>query len=132
MIPDNLKYTKDHEWVRLENGKATVGITHHAQDQLGDIVFVELPEVGRELEIGETFGVVESVKTVSDLYAPLTGRVVEVNDRLVESSSDFAPETVNASPYEDGWMLVLELLDSSQEDGLLSSSDYAELVENEK
>ncbi len=131
MIPDNLKYTKDHEWVRLENGKATVGITHHAQDQLGDIVFVELPEVGRELEVGDTFGVVESVKTVSDLYAPLSGRVVEVNEKLVESSSDFAPETVNASPYEDGWMLVLELSDTGEEAELLSSADYADLVANE-
>lgn len=131
MIPEDLKYTEDHEWVRIDGKKATVGITHHAQDQLGDIVFVEVPEVGRELEKGDTFGVVESVKTVSDLFSPVTGTVVERNETLDESSDNFEPETINSSPYKDGWMIVLEVADESAFDDLMDHSAYAAFVENE-
>ena len=131
MIPEDLKYTEDHEWVRIDGNKATVGITHHAQDQLGDIVFVEVPEVGRELERGDTFGVVESVKTVSDLFSPVTGKVVERNEVLDESSDNFEPETINSSPYKDGWMIVIEVADDSAFDDLMDHSAYATFVENE-
>ena len=130
MIPEDLKYTEDHEWVRIEGLKATVGITHHAQDQLGDIVFVEVPEVDSELEQGDAFGVVESVKTVSDLYAPVAGKVVKRNEKLVESSDDFEPEIVNSSPYKDGWMIVLEVADESAFDDLLDHAAYKALVES--
>lgn len=129
MIPENLKYTEDHEWVRIEGLKATIGITHHAQDQLGDIVFVEVPEVGREVEKGDTFGVVESVKTVSDLYAPVSGKVVAQNENLVESSSSFEPELINASPYDKGWMIVIEVTDASCFEELLDHQAYQALVE---
>lgn len=128
MVLAELKYTEDHEWVKVDGGRATVGITHHAQDQLGDIVFVELPEVGRELSKGETFGVVESVKTVSDLYAPLSGKVVEANPVLKESEAGFEPETVNRSPYTDGWMIVLELSAPEELEALLDSDGYEKFV----
>lgn len=131
MIPEDLKYTEDHEWVRIDGQRATIGITHHAQDQLGDIVFVEVPEAGRELEKGETFGVVESVKTVSDLIAPVSGKVVEVNETLVESADDFQPEIVNSSPYESGWMIVVEVADASAFDGLLDHAAYQTVVDND-
>jgi glycine cleavage system H protein len=108
-----------------------VGITHHAQDQLGDIVFVELPEVGRELAKGDTFGVVESVKTVSDLFAPVSGKVVEVNSVLQESQPGFEPETINRSPYQDGWMIVIELSTPDELDTLLDSSGYEKFVAEE-
>ncbi|MCA9775086.1 MAG: glycine cleavage system protein GcvH [Candidatus Eremiobacteraeota bacterium] len=130
MIPEDLKYTEDHEWVRIDGLKATVGITHHAQDQLGDIVFVEVPDVGAELEKGDTFGVVESVKTVSDLYAPISGKVVEHNEKLVESSDSFEPEIVNSSPYGDGWMIVIEVADESALEGLLDHNAYKALVDS--
>lgn len=128
MILAELKYSEDHEWVRHEGDRATIGITHHAQDQLGDIVFVELPEVGRVLSKGETFGVVESVKTVSDLFAPLSGKVVEVNPVLVESAEGFAPETINGSPYQDGWMLVVEMSSAEELDSLLDAEGYEKFV----
>ena len=131
MIPEDLKYTDDHEWVRIDGLRVTVGITHHAQDQLGDIVFVEVPDVGTELEKGDTFGVVESVKTVSDLYAPVSGKVVENNEKLVESSDSFEPEIVNSSPYEDGWMIVLEVADAAALNGLMDHAAYLALVEND-
>lgn len=131
MIPEDLKYTEDHEWVRIDGLKATVGITHHAQDQLGDIVFVEVPSVGTELERGDTFGVVESVKTVSDLYAPVSGKVVEQNEKLVESSENFEPEIVNASPYGDGWMIVVEVADESAFDDLMDHNAYKALVDSD-
>lgn len=124
MFPEDLRYTRDHEWVRTEGERAVMGITHFAQEQLGDVVFVELPEVGRELRAGEPFGVVESVKSVSDLYAPVGGRVVAVNDHLAE-----APETVNRDPYGEGWMIAMEPEDPSAVDGLLSTADYRALVE---
>lgn len=131
MIPENLKYSEDHEWVKIEGSVATVGITHFAQDQLGDIVFVEVPEVGRELSKGDTFGVVESVKTVSDLFAPVSGKVVESNPLLVESEDGFDPELVNREPYEGGWMVKIEMSDSGEADALLDHGAYAALVEQE-
>ena len=131
MIPEDLKYSAEHEWVRIDGKKATIGITHHAQSQLGDIVFVEIPEVGRELEKGETFGVVESVKTVSDLFAPVAGKVVEANPLLQESEADFQPEIVNSAPYGEGWMLVLEVADESEFEALMDHQAYQALVDSE-
>ncbi|MDR5905930.1 glycine cleavage system protein GcvH [Franzmannia qiaohouensis] len=127
-IPSNLRYTKSHEWV-LDNGDGTVtlGITDHAQQALGDVVFVELPEVGQELASGEEFGVIESVKAASDLYAPLGGEVVAVNDALED-----APETVNESPYEDGWIAKLKLSDSDALDALLDAEAYGAVVDAEE
>ncbi|GGX79571.1 glycine cleavage system H protein [Litchfieldella qijiaojingensis] len=126
-IPANLSYTESHEWV-LDNGDGTVtvGITDHAQQALGDVVFVELPEVGRELDAGEEFGVIESVKAASDLYAPLAGEVLEVNEALED-----APETVNESPYEDGWIAKLKPADITVLDNLLDADAYAQLAEED-
>ncbi|MEC9466475.1 MAG: glycine cleavage system protein GcvH [Myxococcota bacterium] len=121
-VPAELQYTKDHEWVRIEGDEAVVGITTHAQDQLGDVVFVELPEVGASFEAGDTFGTVESVKAVSDLYAPLTGEITAVNDALED-----APETVNSAPYGDGWMIKVKF--SGDAGHLLSADDYQKLIE---
>ena len=123
MIPADLRYTKEHEWVRVEGDVATVGITQHAADQLGDIVFVELPAPGRVLEQFATFGVVESVKAVSDLFAPIGGEVVEANGGLVAT-----PEVVNSDPYGAGWMLRIRLADAAQVDGLLDPAAYEALV----
>ena len=131
MIPEDLKYSEDHEWVRIDGKQATIGITHHAQDQLGDIVFVEVPEVGSKLEKGEVFGVVESVKTVSDLFAPISGKVVGQNEKLVESSDSFEPEIINASPYQDGWMICIEVSEESAFDGLMDHEAYTALVASE-
>ncbi|GHC27243.1 glycine cleavage system protein GcvH [Aidingimonas halophila] len=127
-IPSNLRYTDSHEWV-LDNGDgtATLGITDHAQEALGDVVFVELPEVGRELETGEEFGVIESVKAASDLYSPLTGEVVEINDALED-----APEAINESPYEDGWVAKVQLSDREQLESLLDADAYSRIVEAEQ
>jgi glycine cleavage system H protein len=122
--PEDLKYTKEHEWVRVENGNARVGITSYAQDQLGDVVFVELPEVGTELKAGAMFATVESVKAVSDVYAPVSGTIVEVNEALNDS-----PELVNEDPYNDGWMIVIELSDPSELDNLMDSKAYQKMVE---
>ncbi|HON86585.1 MAG: glycine cleavage system protein GcvH [Firmicutes bacterium] len=124
--PENLKYTKDHEYVRVEGNKAYVGITFHAQDQLGDVVFVELPEVDSEIKKGEVLATVESVKAVSDVYAPVSGIVVEVNDILTDS-----PETINNDPYGEGWICAIELSDVSELDDLMSSDDYQKLVEED-
>ncbi|MFC3285377.1 glycine cleavage system protein GcvH [Litchfieldella rifensis] len=127
-IPANLRYTESHEWV-LDNGDGTitVGITDHAQQALGDVVFVELPEVGRELDTGEEFGVIESVKAASDLYAPLSGEVLEVNDALED-----APETINESPYEDGWIAKLKPVDiDAALNGLLDADAYGQLAEDD-
>lgn len=118
-IPEQLKYSKEHEWVRVEGSRAYIGITDFAQDELGDIVFVELPEVGAKLTVNEIFGTVESVKTVSDLFAPVSGVVVEINETLED-----APEKVNSKPYEDGWMLIVELSDERQLGELLDHSGY--------
>jgi len=123
MIPADLRYTKEHEWVRVDGDVATIGITQHASDQLGDIVFVELPDVGRALEQFATFGVVESVKAVSDLFAPVGGEVVEANGALAA-----APEVVNSDPYGAGWMLRIRLADAKQLGALLDAAAYGALV----
>ncbi len=114
-----LKYTKEHEWIRVDGGVATIGITHYAQGELGDIVYVTLPEIDAPVRQMSVFGTVEAVKTVSDLYAPVSGKVVAVNKDLAEK-----PEMVNQSPYEDGWMIKVEMADPSELDGLMSADDY--------
>lgn len=121
-IPAELKYTKDHEWAQISGNICTIGITDFAQSQLGDIVFVELPEVGRTLSSGEGFGVVESIKSVSDLYSPISGEVVERNENLVST-----PDLINQSPYES-WMIKVKMSDASQVNSLLSASDYSSLI----
>ena len=123
MVPADLRYTSDHEWVRIEGDSATVGITAYAAEQLGDIVFVELPDVGRALEQFAAFGVVESVKAVSDLFAPLSGEVTATNPGLVAS-----PESVNSDPYGDGWMIRIRIADSTQLGELLDAAAYDALV----
>jgi glycine cleavage system H protein len=125
-FPEDLKYTKDHEWARLEGNRVVVGITDFAQEELGDVVFVELPEVGTAVEAAGTFGVVESVKAVSDLYAPVSGTVVEVNTILEDQ-----PELVNQSPYGDGWMIVLEAANIADVQQLLSAAAYQTYLEQE-
>jgi glycine cleavage system H protein len=122
-IPDDLQYTKSHEWVRAEDGTVTIGITDHAQEELGDVVFVELPEVGDDIGAGDSFGTVESVKAVSDLYSPVGGEVVEVN-----SSLEDAPEKINDDPYGEGWIVKLS---TSEEADLLSPEEYEKVVEEE-
>jgi glycine cleavage system H protein len=123
MIPSDLRYTKEHEWVRVAGDEATIGITQHAADQLGDIVFVELPEPGRRLEQFATFGVVESVKAVSDLFAPVAGEVMEGNASLTAT-----PEVVNSDPYGAGWMLRVRLSDPAQLEQLLDAAAYEALT----
>ena len=119
-------YTKDHEWVTVHNDLATVGITHYAENALGDIVFVELPRPGTPMVAGEQFGTVESVKAVSELYAPVSGEVVEVNEELED-----APETINDSPYGDGWFFKMKLSDPDELEDLLDAAAYREVAENE-
>jgi glycine cleavage system H protein len=123
MVPGDLRYTKEHEWVRLEGEEATIGITKFAADQLGDVVYVELPDTGRTMDQAATFGVVESVKAVSDLYAPLAGEVIARNDVLASS-----PELVNSDPYGEGWMVRVRVTDPGQVEALLDSSAYEQLV----
>lgn len=123
MVPTDLRYTKDHEWVRVEGDEATVGITEYAAGQLGDIVFVELPDAGRTLEQFVTFGVVESVKAVSDLFAPVSGEVVTTNEALTGS-----PELVNADPHGGGWMIRIKLAKPEEVDDLLDAAAYDELI----
>ncbi|HET8860765.1 glycine cleavage system protein GcvH [Marivirga sp.] len=122
-IPDNLKYTKDHEWVRVEGDEAYVGITEFAQRELGDIVYVEVETVDEEVAEGDVFGTVEAVKTVSDLFMPVGGTVLEFNEALED-----APESVNDDPYGNGWMIKLKLSDPSSVDSLLSADEYKELI----
>ncbi|WP_017726354.1 glycine cleavage system protein GcvH [Halalkalibacterium ligniniphilum] len=122
-LPKELKYSEEHEWVKIEGDKVRIGITDFAQSELGDIVFVELPEVGDEVEADEPFGSVESVKTVSELYAPVSGKVVEVNEEL-----DDSPEFVNESPYEKAWMIVVEPSDPSEVDNLMTAEQYQEMI----
>jgi glycine cleavage system H protein len=124
--PKELRYSEEHEWVKVEGENVRVGITHFAQSELGDIVFVELPEVGDEVTADEPFGSVESVKTVSELYAPLSGKVVEVNEDLSDS-----PEFVNESPYEKAWMIVIEPSDSSEIDNLMTAEQYEEMIKED-
>jgi glycine cleavage system H protein len=123
-VPDDLRYTKDHEWAKREGNKIRVGITAFAVDQLGDITLVELPKVGTTLEAGKSFGTVESVKTLSDLFAPLSGKVVEVNEALTNS-----PELVNEGAYDKGWMIVLESADAQAFDALLDAATYRKHLE---
>lgn len=126
--PSDLLYTKEHEWIRVDNGFGTIGITDYAQDQLGDIVFVDLPAVGAAVSAMQKFGEIESVKAVSELYSPVSGEVVEVNAALAER-----PELVNESPYGEGWMIRVRLSDPSELEGLLSAEDYeAYLAEAEE
>ncbi|MGV3243474.1 glycine cleavage system protein GcvH [Staphylococcus sp. 11261D007BR] len=122
-VPNEFKYSKEHEWVKVDGNVALIGITDFAQSELGDIVFVELPEVDDEVSEGETFGSVESVKTVSELYSPLTGKVVEVNEDLEDE-----PEAVNESPYEKAWMVKIELSDESELDALMDASAYEDMI----
>jgi len=125
-LRDNLKYSKEHEWVKVEGNLARVGITAYAQDSLGDIVFVELPEVDREVAANDNIGVVESVKAVSDIYVPVSGKIVEVNDELNDS-----PEIINESPYDAGWICVIELKDVNELDDLLTAEEYQAFTESE-
>jgi len=122
-IPENLKYTKDHEWVRLEDGVATVGITDFAQSELGDIVYVDVEGLDETLGQNEVFGSVEAVKTVSDLFMPMSGEVIEFNEGLED-----APEKVNSDPYGEGWMIKIKVSDASETEGLLDASGYKELI----
>ena len=122
-VPGELRYTKEHEWAKLEGDKARVGITAFAQEQLGDVVFVELPKLGAKITAMKTFGVVESVKAVSDLFAPLSGEVVEINAELPK-----APEMVNADPYGKGWMIVIKLSNAKEWEGLMPAGDYEKLI----
>ncbi|MGO1922684.1 MAG: glycine cleavage system protein GcvH [Jeotgalicoccus sp.] len=123
-LPQDLKYSEDHEWIKVEGNTVTIGITDFAQSELGDIVFVELPEEGDDISTGDSFGSVESVKTVSELYAPVSGSVVAVNEELEDS-----PELVNESPYEGAWMLKVELSDVSELDNLLDAAGYQAVIE---
>jgi len=124
-VPAELKYSKEHEWIRTEGNLAYIGITDFAQSELGDIVFVELPDVGTVIAVDTTFGTVESVKTVSDLFAPVSGKVVEVNQKLED-----LPENVNTSPYQDGWMVVVEMSSPNDLDRLLNAEDYKSHIES--
>ena len=122
-IPEELKYTKDHEWISIDGEIATVGITDFAQRELGDIVYVEVETVGETLEADEVFGTVEAVKTVSDLFMPISGKIVEINESLNDD-----PENVNSNPYESGWMVKIELSANAQTDSLLDSKSYLEMI----
>jgi glycine cleavage system H protein len=122
-IPEGLKYTKDHEWIKVEGNTATVGITDFAQGELGDIVYVDISSVGKQIAQHEVFGTVEAVKTVSDLYMPISGKVLEFNKGL-----DAAPEKVNSDPYGDGWMVKVEIKNAAEVSGLLSAAQYKELI----
>lgn len=124
MYPDDLRYSKEHEWVRPENGRARVGITYYAQDELGDVVFVDLPRVGTNVQAGEAFAAVESVKAVSDVYAPVSGRIVEVNEELADR-----PELINEDPYGRGWIAVIEMDNPAEADELLDAAQYKALIE---
>lgn len=122
-VPSNLKYTKDHEWVLIEGDTATVGVTDFAQGELGDVVFVEIETEGESLSQGDTFGTIEAVKTVSDLFMPIAGEITEVNEKLEET-----PEIVNSDPYGDGWMIKIKISDASDTGALLSDEDYKSLI----
>ena len=126
MYPDDLRYTKDHEWVRLKGDRGIVGITHYAQKQLGDVVYLELPEVGRTLKVQETFGTVESVKAVSELFSPVAGEVVEANTALVQG-----PEKINTDPYGDAWMIAVKLADPAAVGRLMDAAAYKAFVDSE-
>ena len=122
-IPENLKYTKDHEWLKVEDNVATIGITEFAQGELGDIVFVEVDTEGESLDMEEVFGTIEAVKTVSDLFMPITGEVIEFNETLEDE-----PELINSSPYDQGWIVKVEITDLTELDNLLSAEEYKNLI----
>lgn len=122
-IPSDLKYTKDHEWAKKENDIVTMGITDYAQGELGDVVFVELPEVGHEVTKDETFGTIEAVKAVADLFSPVSGEVVELNDKLADQ-----PDIVNTNPYDDGWMVKIKVANDDDYNSMMSNSEYASLI----
>jgi glycine cleavage system H protein len=123
MVPSNLKYTSEHEWVKVEGDRATVGITEYAQKELGDVVYVELPALGEKVKAKAGMGSIESVKAVSDIYAPLTGEILEVNDEL-----QFSPELVNQDPYEKGWIAVIEVSSADELNDLITAQEYQELI----
>ena len=123
MNPKNLKYHKEHDWARVEGDTAVLGVTDYAQESLGDIVYIELPEVGAEVTAGASYAEIESVKAVSDVYAPVSGTVIEANEEVVD-----APELINESPYEDGWLIKIKLSDPSQADDLMSAEEYEEML----
>ena len=122
-IPQSLKYTKEHEWVREDGDTVTVGITDHAQGELGDIIFVEFPEIGQKIERDDPFGTIEAVKTVADLFAPISGTVIEINETL-----DNSPESVNQDPYGDGWMVKVSVSEAGELDNLMSADQYQEMI----
>ena len=122
MDPNNLKYTKDHEWINIDGDYAIVGITNFAQKELGDIVFVEIESLNQEINSGEVFGSVEAVKTVSDLFMPITGKIVEINEKVVDN-----PELVNSDPYGEGWMIKIKILDLNEVEDLLDLKSYEEI-----
>jgi glycine cleavage system H protein len=124
-IPDNLYYTKDHEWTKISNDEVTVGVTDYAQSELGDIVYLELPEVGSKVSQGESFGTIEAVKAVSDLFAPISGEIIAVNNKLSDS-----PEVINSDPYGEGWMIKIKLENPDEVNELLPSTDYQKLIES--
>ena len=124
-VPDELKYSEQHEWLSLDGDVGTIGVTDYAQSQLGDIVFVELPQVGDVLEKGQSFGTIEAVKTVEELYTPIAGEILEINDTLEDDA-----EQVNSDPYSDGWMIKVRLSDTADLDTMLSAEDYEELIED--
>ena len=126
-FPDDLRYTREHEWARRKGKNVVVGITEYAQDQLGDVVYLELPDVGDPVKKGDSFGVVESTKAVSELFAPISGKVVEVNDPLAD-----APETVNEDPYEEGWMVVIEPSDPAELDALMDAKAYQAFLDEQE
>ncbi len=124
MYPEDRKYSKEHEWVKIEGKEAIIGITYYAQKELGDVVYVDLPEVGREIKQGEAIATLESVKTASEIYSPLSGKIIKVNEKLKEK-----PELINEDPYNNGWIVILEFSNSKEYDNLLSSEDYKKLIE---
>jgi glycine cleavage system H protein len=126
-FPEDLRYTREHEWARMKGDKVVIGITDFAQDQLGDVVYVELPDLGDAVKKGEAFGVVESTKAVSELFAPVSGKVVEVNDPLAD-----APETINEDPYEEGWMIVVQPSDPKELEALMDAKAYRGFVEEQE
>jgi glycine cleavage system H protein len=123
MYPEEYGYTEEHEWVKADGDQATIGITHHAQDQLGDVVFVELPKVGTQLHATISFGTVESVKAVSDIYAPVGGKVIQVNESLID-----APERLNDDPHGDGWLVKIQLSDKNELKTLMTANDYQQYI----
>ena len=123
-IPNNLKYTKDHEWINVKDGIGTIGITDFAQSELGDIVFVELPSIGEDIAQNDVFGTIEAVKTLADLFSPVSGKIIEINDELENS-----PEMINSDCYNEGWIVKIKLSNESELSALLSDADYKELID---